>query len=140
MLERVGARVVCTEGPTNWPGTGKPARLDCFIVSPELRHAMCDIRLITEFGWEEGAVSRAMAAKTHALVAIKVMARAIDRHMDSIRMPRKFERKKPVGCARAPVVPSRDDVPEGETQGEMARAGEGGEWKEILRCVEAELC
>ena len=117
LVEKVGGKVVCTEQPTNRPGAGTPARLDYFIVSPEIGQAVVDTHLITEFGWTEGGESRAVGAKPHALVAIKLKSTPVQRYMDVIKTPRSFERKKPIGCARAPIWCTQEEGAEEEEGG-----------------------
>ena len=144
LLEKVGGKVVCTEEPTNRPGTGTPARLDYFIVSPEIRQAVIGIQLITELGWEEEGERRAVEAKPHALVAMKLKSTAVQRHMDAIKTPRKFERKKPIGCARAPIWPIQEEGAEEEAEGGDKGEDTGAEldkdWEKIMGCVEEEIC
>ena len=134
MLEAVGAKITCSEQPTNRPGEGTWAKLDYFIASPEMSNAIGEVRLTTEFAWEEDGEKKAMAAKPHALVVVRVRSSAVQRHMEALKMPRKFERHKPVGCARAPRVP-QEEQGGGGLQSRLA-----SEWRQVMQCAEAELC
>ena len=140
MLEKEGASILCTKEATNRPGVGRPARLDYFIVSAELKNAVTDIRVVTEFGWEEEGEWRAMEAKPHAMVAIRIRADAVQKYYNAIWEPRKFGRQKPIGCARAPIVPCNDD-----REGKKGVAAEEqdeieDDWRRAMQCAEVELC
>ena len=134
------AKIPCTEGPTNTPGSGTPARLDYFIVRADLKDAIKGVRMIKEFAWEEEGEKRAMAANTHALLALEIQSNAVQRYMDTIRAPRKFERYKPVGCPRAPIVPCGWEGTEGGRASAMPQGRIDEAWRDMVRCAEAELC
>ena len=84
-------------------------------------------------GWEEAGKKRVACANPPAIVAINIRPSFVRRCMNVIKMLEKFERHKPFGCARAPVV-SHVDYSRVGKQDSVAMA-----WEHMLQCVEVEL-
>ena len=142
LLDKAGAKIVCTKEATNTPGEGTHSRLDFFIVKAELREAVEAVELIKEFAWEEEGEqeARALRASPHAAVVLKFRAQAMKRYSYAIRVPRRFQPFKPIGCPRAPVLPVRASAgPHGHEE-DRPKEWIKEEWKQLVKAAETELC
>ena len=104
--------------------------------------AVQGIRVQEELSWWEDGQRKAAPARPHKLVALKLSSCSLPTIMQCIQTPRQFPRKKPVGCARAPIAP-----PQGYTQASGSQRQEEGQesaldmaWKKLTSCMELELC
>ena len=73
-------------------------------------------------------------------MAVTIGAKSIARYTDTVRMPRSFDRRKPKGCGRAPIVPQGlPETKEGESEQDKREVLREA-WKQAMRAVETEIC
>ena len=142
LLSKAGAKIVCTEEPTNAPGEGTHSRLDFFIVKADLREAIKAVELIKEFAWEEEGEEKARAARAtpHAVVVLKLRAEEVKRYSQAIRAPRRFQPTKPIGCPRAPVLPVSSRAGPHELEERRPKEWINEAWNYLVKSVETEFC
>ena len=102
---------------------------------------MRGIRTQEELRWWEEGQRKAKPARPHKMVVLKLAHCGVPMLMQSIKAPRQFPRKKPIGCPRAPIAPPQGFTGASSSHQEEARQGVlDGAWKEVTECMEFELC
>ena len=135
LLEKANAYVFATERPTNYPTNAAARTLDYVITSD----VVCP--------WIQSVkVNDGLEVRPHRAVSIIVKASMHNYLINSIKSPAKFPKDKPIGCARAPVVPQwcgsdldrRCSGQEGGDPSPYVPVEDG--WPALVHAVEAELC
>ena len=83
-------------------------------------------------------------AVPHRVVWAAFHSMAVPRLKQVLHTPRKFDTRKPCGCARAPCAPATKQRSVQEGAGSGQREGKedvaGASWKSLIECVEIGLC
>ena len=92
------------------PGVGTSRRLDYFIIDKALALAVKSVATISEFRCYSETADNIVAPKPQKAVTLELKQKLTPLTVRCLRLPRAFPRAKPVGCARAPVLPVADDT------------------------------
>ena len=104
VLEQANAYVFATERPTNYPTSGAARTLDYVITSDIVYH------------WIESLhVHDGIEAKPHRAVCVTLKASVKNFLVKTLKTPSKFSDVRPIGCARALVVPEWWDPCQGRS-------------------------
>ena len=140
LLEKANAYIVATGRPTHHPGSGLPRTLDFVICSSLMRPWI-----------EKVYIDDGINLAPHRAVGVTVRASVTNFLVRALRAPASFPRVKPIGCARAPVVPqwstsppppSRERSSNGEGSGyaSPSKACVAAQWPALVHAIETELC
>ncbi len=142
-IERAGGTVVHADEPTHYPGVGEEKCMDFFIIDNALAPAVRKVEVAAELTCtDQMGMVYTVAAKPHRLVKLELQSTAVPRMQTMLKLPRKFARNKPCGCARQPHAPNREVTeairPTDTREQQMEAVNKA--WVTIVKCIEAELC
>ena len=135
LLEQANAYVYATERPSNYPTNAAARTLDYVITSDIVRHWIQSVQ-----------VHDGLEVRPHRAVSIILKAPVHNYLINSIRSQSKFPKDRPIGCARARVVPQWWDpgrdrrCPTQEGGDPRPSVPVEGSWLALAHAVEAELC
>ena len=104
LLARVGGKIVCSGESTFFPGVGHSKQYDYFIVEESLAKTIKKVGTLSEFRCRSVNNGYTVSAGPHRLVWASFHSKGVERLQWALHTPRKFEKVKPCGCARAPVA------------------------------------
>ena len=131
ILTRAGAKIVATGEATNFPTEGAARCIDYFLVADEIVGLVKSVRLIQD-----------VETSPHKIVALLLHKKKETMRQWVLRGPRAFPTRKPIGCAREPVVADWEASQMGETE-EGTHKGQTtleDAWGKTVLAMEMELC
>ena len=140
-LELANAYIFAPSLPTHYPAEGSAKRTLDFLVCSDAAHHWID----------KIFVDQGIAASPHRAVRVQMSA---DRHnftVSKLSAPKSSPRNRPIGCARAPVIPEWAKRVGGETRDGLTLLGtrghtvpfqalDGVAWQSLAHAIECELC
>ena len=138
VIERCNGVIAAPSAPTHYPGVGQARCIDYFIVDKFIAEAVQSIDIVSEFRCHSADADYTVAAKPHRAVKMVISKRYTPPLMNVLRLPKAFPKQKPIGCARAPVIPKGSSGQLAEGQGATEEVS--GRYAEVVKAVEDELC
>ena len=105
VIERDNGTIAPSGQPTHFPGVGQARCLDNLIIDRAISQAVVKLDLVSELRCWSADADYTTAAKPHRVVRLVLKKKCAPPLLDVLRLPRAFPRHKPIGCARAPVLP-----------------------------------
>ena len=137
VVEKCSGVIVAPHEPTHYPGVGRAKCMDYFVVDRFIAQAVKSISTVSELRCHSVDADYTVAAKPHRAVKMVISKRYTPPLMDVLRLPKAFPRQKPIGCARAPVVPfAAWPLANGQCTEESVTK----RYAEVVSAVEDELC
>ena len=120
VLAAAGAVIFSPKSPTFYPGPDmQPNLIDFCILDARIAHAGVVKSIKVD---EEISIGK------HRAVKVELSNKGMDQYCTKLVKVRAFPKHKPIGCARAPVVPVAD-----------SRSSLDDKFAEVLSCAEAEI-
>ena len=112
--------------------------MDDFIIDKFIAQAVQSIAIVSAFRCHSADADYTVAAKPHRVVKMVISRKYTPPLMNVLRLPRAFPRQKPIGGARAPVMPK--DSSGQLAVGQSATGMVSERYAEVVKVVEDELC
>ena len=136
LVDRAHGTIVHSDDPTHVPGAGTSRRLDYFIIDKAIATAVLRVDTISEFRCSSASADYTVSPSPHKAVKLVLKQGFSPLMVQCLRTPRAFPRARPIGCARAPVLPATgDDATLGGSSCELVSRRYAG----IVSAVEKEL-